>query len=65
MHKVSQKSIGNWSILNRTKVFCSISKLSQSILNEAYPNLDFKTKTVEIRWKLSEIYYFEVEHYKF
>ena len=30
------------------------------VLDKAYPNLDFEIKIVEIRWKLSEIYYFEL-----
>ena len=52
------------SLINdRTKVFGLISQYF-SILNKAYPKLDFKTKIVEIRWKLSEIYSFEVEHLK-
>ena len=35
-------------INNKTKAFCLISKLFY-ILNEAYLNLDFEAKTVEIR----------------
>ena len=36
-----------------------------SVLNKAYSNLDFETKVVKIHWKLSEIYYLQVEHSKF
>ena len=31
----------------------------------AYPNFDFETKILNIRSKLREIYYFEVDHAKF
>ena len=34
-------------------------------MDKAYPNLDFEINIVEICYKLSEIYYFEVEHAKF
>ena len=36
-----------------------------SILDIAYLNLDFEIKIAEIRWKLKEIHYFQVEHSKF
>ena len=51
-------------INNRTKVFCLILR-NFCIFNRTYPNLDFEIKIVEIRWKLSEIYYFEVKHTTF
>ena len=49
---------------NRTKVFCLIV-IFFSVLNRAYPNLDFKTKIVQIHCNLSEIYYSEVDHSEF
>ena len=51
-------------INNGTRVFCLIFKCF-SILNKAYSNLDFETKTVEICVNLSEKYFFEVGHSKF
>ena len=62
MYRVSKKC--RRLIKNRIKVFCFIFRIS-SILDIPYPNLDFEIKIVEIRWKLSEIYYFEVDHTKF
>ena len=47
-------------INNRTKLLCSLFKFF-SILNKAYPNLDFETRIVEIRSILSEIHHFEAE----
>ena len=51
-------------ISNRTKAFCSIFRIS-SILDEAYLQLDFEIKIVEIHRMLSEIHYLKVEHSKF
>ena len=46
----------------KTKVFCLIFRIFSN-LYKACPNLDFETKIVEIRWKMSKIYYFEVENF--
>ena len=51
-------------IKNRTKVFCLIFRISFN-LDKTHPILDFGIKTVEICWKLSEIYYFQVGDSKF
>ena len=48
-------------INNRTKVFRRIFWIF-SDLDKAYPNLDFEIKMVEIRWKLSEIWYIKIQH---
>ena len=50
--------------VHTTKTFCSIFVFC-SILSKAYANLDFETKTVKICCKLSDMYYFEVDHSKF
>ena len=51
-------------INNRIK-FYSLVFISISVLSIAYPNLDFKTKIAQICWKLSKVYYFEVDHSEF
>ena len=51
-------------INNETNVFRLIFRMPL-ILDNAYLNLDLEIKIVEIRSKLSETYYFEVELTKF
>ena len=51
-------------INNKTTVFCLIFRIS-FILDKAYLYLDLEMKIVKICYKLSEIYYFEVEHIEF
>ena len=54
------------SVTFRKRVYTFTLKVYyNSILNKAYPNLDFGIKIVDTFWKLSEIYYSEVEHLKF
>ena len=39
---------------NRAKAFCLVF-IRVSVLNKAYPNLDFETRTVQIRYCLTKI----------
>ena len=44
---------------------CVSFSYSFAVLNKTYPNIDLGTKIAQIRWKLSKIYYFKVDHSKF